>query len=216
MGLDSFASRGSLQVGDRTFGIRRLDAVEGAGRLPYSLRILLENLLRTEDGANVTAEHIQALASWDPQADAEPGDPVHPARVLMQDFTGVPAIVDLAAMREAMSGLGGDPAQDQPAGSRRAGHRPLDHRGRVRTARRLRAATPSIEFERNRERYQFLRWGAGARSTTSRVVPPDTGIVHQVNLEHLARVVFVPAMRRRHARGLPRHAGRHRLATPRW
>ena len=114
MGLDSFASRGSLQVGDRTFGIRRLDAVEGAGRLPYSLRILLENLLRTEDGANVTAEQIQALANWDPQAAPSQEIQFTPARVIMQDFTGVPCIVDLAAMREAMSALGGDPAKINP------------------------------------------------------------------------------------------------------
>ena len=114
MGLDSFASRGSLRVGDRTFGIRRLDAVEGAERLPYSLRILLENLLRTEDGANVTAEQIQALANWRPQAAPSQEIQFTPARVIMQDFTGVPCIVDLAAMREAMSALGGDAAKINP------------------------------------------------------------------------------------------------------
>jgi len=189
MGLDSFASRGSLQVGDRTFGIRRLDAVEGAGRLPYSLRILLENLLRTEDGANVTAEQIQALASWDPQAAPSQEIQFTPARVIMQDFTGVPCIVDLAAMREAMSALGGDAAKINPLAPAEL---VIDHSiiadvfGRPDAFLR----NAEIEFERNQERYQFLRWGQEAFANLV-VVPPNTGIVHQVNLERLARVVFV-------------------------
>ena len=189
MGLDSFASRGSLQVGDRTFGIRRLDAVEGAGRLPYSLRILLENLLRTEDGANVTAEQIQALASWDPQAAPSQEIQFTPARVIMQDFTGVPCIVDLAAMREAMSALGGDATKINPLAPAEL---VIDHSiiadvfGRPDAFLR----NAEIEFERNQERYQFLRWGQEAFANLV-VVPPNTGIVHQVNLERLARVVFV-------------------------
>ena len=189
MGLDSFASRGSLQVGDRTFGIRRLDAVEGAGRLPFSLRILLENLLRTEDGANVTAEQIQALASWDPQAAPSQEIQFTPARVIMQDFTGVPCIVDLAAMREAMSALGGDAAKINPLAPAEL---VIDHSiiadvfGRPDAFLR----NAEIEFERNQERYQFLRWGQEAFANLV-VVPPNTGIVHQVNLERLARVVFV-------------------------
>ena len=189
MGLDSFASRGSLQVGDRTFGIRRLDAVEGAGRLPFSLRILLENLLRTEDGANVTAEQIQALASWDPQAAPSQEIQFTPARVIMQDFTGVPCIVDLAAMREAMSALGGDATKINPLAPAEL---VIDHSiiadvfGRPDAFLR----NAEIEFERNQERYQFLRWGQEAFANLV-VVPPNTGIVHQVNLERLARVVFV-------------------------
>ena len=189
MGLDSFASRGSLRVGDRTFGIRRLDAVEGAERLPYSLRILLENLLRTEDGANVTAEQIRALANWSPQAAPSQEIQFTPARVIMQDFTGVPCIVDLAAMREAMSALGGDPAKINPLAPAEL---VIDHSiiadvfGRPDAFLR----NAEIEFGRNRERYQFLRWGQEAFDNLV-VVPPNTGIVHQVNLERLARVVFV-------------------------
>jgi aconitate hydratase len=189
MGLDSFASRGSLRVGDRTFGIRRLDAVDGADRLPYSLRILLENLLRTEDGANVTAQQIQALASWSPQAASSQEIQFTPARVIMQDFTGVPCIVDLAAMREAMSALGGDAAKINPLAPAEL---VIDHSiiadvfGRPDAFLR----NAEIEFGRNRERYQFLRWGQEAFDNLV-VVPPNTGIVHQVNLERLARVVFV-------------------------
>ena len=189
MGLDSFASRGSLHVGDRTFGIRRLDAVDGAQRLPYSLRILLENLLRTEDGANVTAEQIQALASWNPKAAPSEEIQFTPARVIMQDFTGVLCIVDLAAMREAMSRLGGDPVKINPLVPAEL---VIDHSiiadvfGRPDAFLR----NAEIEFGRNRERYQFLRWGQEAFDNLV-VVPPNTGIVHQVNLERLARVVFV-------------------------
>jgi aconitate hydratase len=186
---DSFGARGSLAVGDDQYTIYRLTAVDGADRLPFSLRVLLENLLRNEDGRTVTAEHVRRLASWDPSA--EPADEIQftPARVIMQDFTGVPCIVDLAAMREAMRALGGDPAKINPLVPVEL---VIDHSivadvfGRPDAFRR----NAEYEFERNRERYQFLRWGQQAFDNF-RVVPPNTGIVHQVNLEHLARVVFV-------------------------
>ncbi|MBX6389392.1 MAG: aconitate hydratase [Frankia sp.] len=186
--MDSFGSTGKLAVGERTYTIRRLDAVPGADRLPYSLRILLENLLRTEDGANITADHIRALADWDPTAEPSQEIQFTPARVIMQDFTGVPCVVDLAAMREAMAALGGDPAKINPLAPAEMviDHSIIaDHFGRP-DAFELNAA---LEFSRNRERYQFLRWGQAAFDNFT-VVPPNTGIVHQVNLEHLARVVF--------------------------
>jgi aconitate hydratase len=186
--MDSFGSTGSLVVGDRTYTIRRLDAVPGADRLPYSLKVLLENLLRTEDGANITADHVRALANWDPSATPSQEIQFTPARVIMQDFTGVPCVVDLAAMREAMAALGGDPARINPLAPAELviDHSIIaDHFGRP-DAFELNAA---LEFGRNRERYQFLRWGQAAFDSFT-VVPPNTGIVHQVNLEHLARVVF--------------------------
>ncbi|CAO5168873.1 aconitate / 2-methylaconitate hydratase (bifunctional aconitase) [Frankia sp. AiPs1] len=186
--MDSFGSTGSLTVGDRTYTIRRLDAVPGAGRLPYSLKVLLENLLRTEDGANITADHVRALANWDPSAVPSQEIQFTPARVIMQDFTGVPCVVDLAAMREAMAALGGDPAKINPLAPAELviDHSIIaDHFGRP-DAFELNA---SLEFARNRERYQFLRWGQAAFDNFT-VVPPNTGIVHQVNLEYLARVVF--------------------------
>ncbi|OHV45190.1 aconitate hydratase [Pseudofrankia sp. BMG5.36] len=186
--MDSFGSTGQLVVGERTYTIRRLDAVPGADRLPYSLRVLLENLLRTEDGANITADHVRALASWDPSAEPSQEIQFTPARVIMQDFTGVPCVVDLAAMREAMVALGGDPAKINPLAPAELviDHSIIaDHFGRP-DAFDLNA---SLEFNRNRERYQFLRWGQAAFDNFT-VVPPNTGIVHQVNLEHLARVVF--------------------------
>jgi aconitate hydratase len=188
MVMDSFGSTGRLVVGERTYLIRRLDAVPGADRLPYSLRILLENLLRTEDGANITADHVQALAGWDPAATPSQEIQFTPARVIMQDFTGVPCVVDLAAMREAMVALGGDPAKINPLAPAEMviDHSIIaDHFGRP-DSFDLNAA---LEFTRNRERYQFLRWGQAAFDNFT-VVPPNTGIVHQVNLEHLARVVF--------------------------
>ncbi|HEY9351428.1 MAG TPA: aconitate hydratase AcnA, partial [Acidothermales bacterium] len=187
-GPDSFASRSMLQVGDSEYGIFRLDAVEGSARLPYSLKILLENLLRTEDGVNITADHIRALSAWDPTA--EPSEEIQftPARVLMQDFTGVPAVVDLATMREAMSDLGGDPDRINPLAPAEL---VIDHSviADVFGAPDSFQRNVDIEYQRNRERYQFLRWGQKAFDDF-RVVPPGTGIVHQVNIEYLARVVF--------------------------
>jgi aconitate hydratase len=188
MTVDSFGSRATLDVGGDSYEIYRLDAVDGAARLPFSLKVLLENLLRTEDGENVTADQVRALAGWDPSAEPDTEIQYTPARVLMQDFTGVPCIVDLAAMREAMRDLGGDPARINPLAPAEL---VIDHSviadvfGREDAFRR----NAEIEFERNKERYQFLRWGQTAFADFT-VVPPDTGIVHQVNIEHLARVVF--------------------------
>ncbi|MEQ4208724.1 aconitate hydratase [Actinopolymorpha sp. B9G3] len=190
--LDSFGARGQLDVGGTAYEIHRLAAVDGADRLPYSLKILLENLLRTEDGANVTADDIRALAGW--EAEAEPSKEIQftPARVIMQDFTGVPAVVDLATMREAVRDLGGDPASINPLSPAEL---VIDHSviADVFGAPDSFARNVEIEYERNVERYQFLRWGQGAFDDF-RVVPPGTGIVHQVNIEHLARVVFERAV----------------------
>jgi aconitate hydratase len=189
MAQDSFNSTGELQVGDRTYEIRRLAAVEGAQSLPFSLKILLENLLRTEDGANIPEAHIRALAGWDPSATPSQEIQFTPARVIMQDFTGVPCIVDLAAMREAMRELGGEPAKINPLAPAEL---VIDHSviadffGTPDSFER----NVELEYERNRERYQFLRWGQGAFDDF-KVVPPGTGIVHQVNIEHLARTVMV-------------------------
>jgi aconitate hydratase len=188
MSDDSFGARSTLTVGERDITLYRLDAVEGSERLPYSLKVLLENLLRNEDGHNVTAEQIRALAGW--QADAEPDTEVQftPARVIMQDFTGVPCVVDLAAMREAMSALGGDPTKINPLVPTEL---VIDHSviADFFGAPDSFVKNAELEFERNKERYQFLRWGQSAFDGF-KVVPPDTGIVHQVNLEYLARVVF--------------------------
>jgi aconitate hydratase len=186
--VDSFDSRSSLQVGDQSYEIFRLAAVDGAQRLPFSLKILLENLLRTEDGENITADDIRALAGWDPAAAPSREIQFTPARVLMQDFTGVPAVVDLAAMREAMRDLGGDPARINPLAPAEL---VIDHSviADVFGAPDAFQRNVDFEYERNRERYQFLRWGQTAFDEF-RVVPPGTGIVHQVNIEYLARVVF--------------------------
>ena len=188
MTANSFGSRAALKVGDASYEIHRLDAVPGSADLPFSLKVLLENLLRTEDGRNVTADHITAIAQWDPAA--EPGTEIQfsPARVILQDLTGVPAVVDLAVMREAMEQLGGDAGKINPLvpaelvidhsviadvfGSPDAFQRNVD-----------------LEFSRNHERFAFLRWGQDAFSQF-KVVPPGTGIVHQVNIEHLARVIM--------------------------
>ncbi|MGH3344135.1 MAG: aconitate hydratase [Carbonactinosporaceae bacterium] len=187
MSANSFDARGTLQVGERAYEIYRLGAVAGAERLPYSLKVLLENLLRTEDGENVTPDHIRALAGWD--AAAEPSQEIAytPARVLMQDFTGVPAVVDLAAMREAMRDLGGDPARINPLAPAEL---VIDHSviADVFGIPEAFERNVEIEYGRNRERYQFLRWGQTAFDQF-KVVPPGTGIVHQVNIEYLARVV---------------------------
>jgi aconitate hydratase len=185
---DSFGARRDLRVGDTSYAVYALDAVSGADRLPYSLKILLENLLRTEDGANITADHVRALAAWDPVATPSTEIQFTPARVLMQDFTGVPCVVDLAAMREAMVALGGDPAKINPLAPAEL---VIDHSiiADVFGTPDAFVRNAEIEFGRNRERYQFLRWGQESFDNF-KVVPPNTGIVHQVNLEHLARTVF--------------------------
>lgn len=189
---DSFGARSTLEVDGKAYEIYRLDAVTGEGLdvagLPFSLKVLLENLLRTEDGADITDDHIRALAGWD--ADAQPDKEIQftPARVIMQDFTGVPCIVDLATMREAMADLGGDPTRINPLAPAEL---VIDHSviADVFGTPEAFERNVEIEYERNRERYQFLRWGQGAFEDF-KVVPPGTGIVHQVNIEHLARVVF--------------------------
>ncbi|HEY7621810.1 MAG TPA: aconitase family protein, partial [Solirubrobacteraceae bacterium] len=188
---NSFDARDTLKVGDRELAIFRLDALQpkyDVARLPFSLKVLLENLLRTEGNGSVEATDIEKLARWD--AKAEPSEEIAftPARVVMQDFTGVPAIVDLAAMRDAMADLGGDPSKINPLVPAEL---VIDHSVQVdafgsRDAFRINAER---EFERNHERYAFLRWGQGAFEGFV-VVPPETGIVHQVNLEYLSRVVF--------------------------
>ncbi|HWG94856.1 MAG TPA: aconitate hydratase [Mycobacteriales bacterium] len=185
---DSFGARSTLDVGGTSYEVFRLDAVDGAADLPYSLKVLLENLLRTEDGENTTADSIRAVAQWDPAAEPDTEIQYTPARVLMQDFTGVPCIVDLAAMREAMADLGGDPKRINPLAPAELviDHSVIaDHFGRPDAL----SLNTALEYERNRERYEFLRWGQTAFQDFS-VVPPNTGIVHQVNLERLARVVF--------------------------
>ncbi|GAB2759626.1 aconitate hydratase AcnA [Nocardioides salsibiostraticola] len=192
---DSFGAKSTLDVGGKSHTIFRLDAVTGEGidenavaSLPFSLKVLLENLLRTEDGADITADDVLAIAGWDP--DANPSEEIQftPARVIMQDFTGVPCVVDLATMREAMAELGGDPTKINPLAP---AEMVIDHSviADVFGTPGAFEKNVEIEYERNRERYQFLRWGQGAFDDF-KVVPPGTGIVHQVNIEHLARVVF--------------------------
>jgi aconitate hydratase len=186
--VNSFSARDTLKVGDNSYQIYRLDAVPGTEKLPYSLKVLAENLLRTEDGTNITKDHIQAIANWDPSADPSVEIQFTPARVVMQDFTGVPCIVDLATMREAVGDLGGDPDKVNPLAP---ADLVIDHSviadlfGRADAFER----NVEIEYQRNGERYQFLRWGQGAFDDF-KVVPPGTGIVHQVNIEYLARVVM--------------------------
>ncbi|MFF8282002.1 aconitate hydratase AcnA [Streptomyces albus] len=189
MSANSFDARSTLQVGDESYEIFKLDKVEGSARLPYSLKVLLENLLRTEDGANITADHIRALGNWDPKAQPSQEIQFTPARVIMQDFTGVPCVVDLATMREAVKELGGDPDRINPLAPAEL---VIDHSVIADTFGTSDAFKKNVELEygRNRERYQFLRWGQGAFDEF-KVVPPGTGIVHQVNIEHLARVVMV-------------------------
>jgi aconitate hydratase len=185
---DSFGARGTLSVGDSSYEIHRLSAVDGADRLPFSLKVLLENLLRAEDGADITADDVRALAGWDPTAEPDKEIRFTPARVVMQDFTGVPAIVDLATMREAMRDLGGDAARINPLAPAEL---VIDHSVVADLFGTPDSFTRNVEleYERNYERYQFLRWGQGAFDDF-KVVPPGTGIVHQVNIEYLARVVF--------------------------
>ncbi len=188
MSVNSFGAKGTLRVGEQEYEVFRLASVPGSSRLPFTHKVLLENLLRTEDGANVTRETIEAIASWDPSA--EPADEIQftPARVVMQDFTGVPVVVDLATMREAVAELGGDPARIEPLAPSEL---VIDHSviadffGTADAEQR----NVELEYERNRERYQFLRWGQGAFEEF-KVVPPGTGIDHQVNIEHLARVIM--------------------------
>ncbi len=189
---NSFGAQGTLTVGGKSFTIYRLSALAAqypqSARLPFSLKILLENLLRTEDGKNVQAADIAALAGWDVGRWKEKEIAFTPARVLLQDFTGVPAIVDLAAMRDAMKVMGGDPRRINPL---QPVELVIDHSVQVDQfggAAALKANTDT-EYERNKERYVFLRWGQNAFGNF-RVVPPETGIVHQVNLEYLARVIF--------------------------
>src|SRR4051812_29735781 len=190
--MNSFGSRSKLRAGNQEYEIYRLDALEkhncAPQRLPFSLKILLENLLRTENGRSVTAEDIRFLAGWKPQSVPEKEIAFTPARVLMQDFTGVPAVVDLGAMRDAMKKMGGDPTLINPL---QPAELVIDHSVQVDEFATIGAfaVNAQLEFKRNKERYAFLRWGQSAFHNF-KVVPPDMGIVHQVNLEYLARVVF--------------------------
>ncbi|WP_102508483.1 aconitate hydratase AcnA [Sanguibacter massiliensis] len=186
--VDSFGAKGTLDVGGTSYEIFRLSAVEGVERLPYALKVLAENLLRTEDGANITADHVRALAGWDPDAQPDTEIQFTPGRVIMQDFTGVPCVVDLATMREAVADLGGDASRINPLAPAEL---VIDHSVQIDVAGRADAfrRNVEIEYERNHERYQFLRWGQTAFDDF-KVVPPGTGIVHQVNIEYLARVVM--------------------------
>ncbi|WP_165694589.1 aconitate hydratase AcnA [Mycobacteroides abscessus] len=187
--MNSFGARGTLQVGDESYEIFRLNAVPGTEKLPYSLKVLAENLLRTEDGANITKDHVLALANWDPSAEPSVEIQFTPARVVMQDFTGVPCVVDLATMREAVAALGGDPDKVNPLSP---AEMVIDHSVILDVFGTADAFERNVEleYERNAERYQFLRWGQGAFDDF-KVVPPGTGIVHQVNIEYLARTVMV-------------------------
>jgi aconitate hydratase len=188
---DSFGARAELQVGGRSYEVFRLDALQerfDVARLPYSLKVLLENVLRLQDGSSVTAADVEAIASWDAAAEPAAEIPYQPARVLMQDFTGVPALVDLAAMRDAMAEIGGDPEKINPLVDVDL---VIDHSVQVDAFGNARAFALNAEreFERNRERYSFLKWGREAFDNFS-VVPPATGICHQVNLEHISQVVY--------------------------
>ncbi|MFQ4149339.1 aconitate hydratase [Arthrobacter sp. LAPM80] len=186
--VDSFGSKGVLNVAGTEYEIFRLNSVEGAKSLPFSLKVLLENLLRTEDGANITADHVRALAGWDPNAEPDTEIQFTPARVIMQDFTGVPCIVDLATMREAVKELGGDPSRVNPLAP---AEMVIDHSVQIDVFGNSGAVERNmdIEYQRNGERYQFLRWGQTAFEDF-KVVPPGMGIVHQVNIEYLARTVM--------------------------
>jgi aconitate hydratase len=186
--IDSFGARGTLNVGSASYEIFRIAAVEGSAKLPFTHKVLLENLLRTEDGANVTHDTIASLGSWDPSAEPSQEIQFTPARVVMQDFTGVPVVVDLATMREAVKELGGDPAKIEPLAPAELviDHSVIADFFGTPEAQNLNV---ELEYERNRERYQFLRWGQSAFEEF-KVVPPGLGIVHQVNIEALARVVM--------------------------
>ena len=184
----SNSAKSTLSVNGNDYEIFRLDSVKGAEDLPFSLKILLENLLRHHDGINVTDKDVQAMANWDPKATPATEIAFTPARVLMQDFTGVPAVVDLAAMREAMKALGGNPDKINPL---QPAELVIDHSVQIDSFgnKGAIAKNAEMEYERNQERYSFLKWGQSAFSNF-KVVPPDMGIVHQINLEYLARVVF--------------------------
>ncbi|MFI1913770.1 aconitate hydratase [Nocardia sp. NPDC020380] len=187
--IDTFGAKGTLEVGSNSYEIFRLAAVPGTEKLPYALKVLAENLLRTEDGANITADHVRAIANWDPNAQPDTEIQFTPARVIMQDFTGVPCIVDLATMREAVTTLGGDPSKVNPLSP---ADMVIDHSVILDvfgTADAL-ERNVDLEYQRNGERYQFLRWGQGAFDDF-KVVPPGVGIVHQVNIEYLAPTVMV-------------------------
>ncbi|ASY25196.1 aconitate hydratase [Candidatus Planktophila lacus] len=188
MSKNSLGAKKNLNVGGKDFEIFDISKIEGAASLPFSLKVLLENLLRTEDGANITADHIKALAQWDPSVEPDTEIQFTPARVVMQDFTGVPCVVDLATMREAIVDLGGDPAKVNPLAPAEL---VIDHSviADVFGTEDSFEQNTDIEYERNRERYRFLRWGQGAFDEF-KVVPPGTGIVHQVNIEYLARVIM--------------------------
>src|SRR4029079_16730213 len=191
MSDNSFDAKGTLDVGGRKLDLFRLDALQSrfdVARLPFSLKVLLENLLRTEGNGSVTAKDIEALATWDAKAEPSKEIAFTPARVILQDFTGVPCVVDLAALRDAMAEMGGDPAAINPLVPVEL---VIDHSVQVDAFGSAKAFLHNVEreFERNGERYAFLRWGRTAFEGF-KVVPPDTGIVHQVNLEYLARVVF--------------------------
>ena len=188
MSKNSLGAKKNLSVGGKEFEIFDISKIEGAASLPFSLKVLLENLLRTEDGANITADHIKALAQWDPAVEPDTEIQFTPARVVMQDFTGVPCVVDLATMREAIVDLGGDPAKVNPLAPAEL---VIDHSviADVFGTKDSFEKNTDIEYERNRERYRFLRWGQGAFDEF-KVVPPGTGIVHQVNIEYLARVIM--------------------------
>ena len=188
MSKNSLGTQKNLTVAGKEFEIFDISQVEGASDLPFSLKVLLENLLRTEDGANITAEHIKALAMWDPSVEPDTEIQFTPARVVMQDFTGVPCVVDLATMREAIVELGGDASKVNPLAPAEL---VIDHSviADVFGTKDSFEQNTDIEYERNRERYRFLRWGQGAFDEF-KVVPPGTGIVHQVNIEYLARVVM--------------------------
>jgi aconitate hydratase len=188
MSKNSLGTKKNLTVSGKDFEIFDISSIEGAKDLPFSLKVLLENLLRTEDGANITVEHIKALAQWDPSIEPDTEIQFTPARVVMQDFTGVPCIVDLATMREAIVDLGGDPSKVNPLAPAEL---VIDHSviADVFGTKDSFEQNTDIEYERNRERYRFLRWGQGAFDEF-KVVPPGTGIVHQVNIEYLARVIM--------------------------
>ena len=209
---NSFSSKSTLTVGGKAYTIHRLAAVESAHpqakKLPYSLKILLENLLRNENGLSVRKADIDALALWQPKAEPVTEIAFTPARVLMQDFTGVPCVVDLAAMRDAMKALGGDPARINPLVPVEL---VIDHSVQVDEYGTPKAFADNvkIEYERNQERYVFLRWGQNA-FRNFKVVPPGTGICHQVNLEYLGRCVFVDERAR-----LTRTRSSAPIATPR-
>jgi aconitate hydratase len=185
---NSFDAKSTLKVSGKNYEIFDISKIDGASSLPFSLKILLENLLRTEDGANITAAHIKALAQWDPASEPDTEIQFTPARVVMQDFTGVPCIVDLATMREAIVSLGGDASKVNPLAPAEL---VIDHSviADVFGTKDAFEKNTDIEYERNRERYRFLRWGQSAFDEF-KVVPPGTGIVHQVNIEYLARVVM--------------------------